>query len=142
MCIKIRQLSIGLTLVAVVMLASCSQKNNESATNTSESATPAATPESTTTTAPNSTESMSKHPGAATTKKKPAVPELALKLGTVPSGETTCPSNAPVKGKVTKKRGNIYHLAKTPDYNKVKPDICFKDQATAEKAGFRAPKTH
>jgi hypothetical protein len=26
------------------------------------------------------------------------------------------------------------------DYEKVKPDICFKDPATAEQAGFRAPK--
>ncbi|WP_442936804.1 sunset domain-containing protein [Nostoc sp.] len=34
----------------------------------------------------------------------------------------------------------MYHLPKTLDYEKVKPDICFKDPATAQLAGFRAPK--
>ncbi|MEH2383437.1 MAG: hypothetical protein V7K27_31880, partial [Nostoc sp.] len=64
----------------------------------------------------------------------------AQNLGVKPQNETTCPSDAPLKGKITKKRGNIYHLPKTLDYEKVKPDICFKDPATAQKAGFRAPK--
>ena len=57
-----------------------------------------------------------------------------------PQGETTCPSQAPVKGKITRNRGNIYHLAKSRNYDQTRPDICFKDEATAEKAGFRAPK--
>jgi hypothetical protein len=57
-----------------------------------------------------------------------------------PQNETTCPSDAQVKGKITNKRGNIYHVPKTLDYEKVKLDICFKDPATAQLAGFRAPK--
>ncbi|PSB26695.1 hypothetical protein C7B82_19030 [Stenomitos frigidus ULC18] len=70
----------------------------------------------------------------------PTLSANASTLGVKPSNETTCPSNAPVKGKVTKKRGNIYHVAKEPDFARVKPEICFKDTATAEKAGFRAPR--
>ncbi len=70
----------------------------------------------------------------------PVMPANAAKLGVKPTNATTCPATAPVKGKVTKKRGNIYHVAKGPDYANVKPEICFKDTATAEKAGFRAPK--
>jgi hypothetical protein len=129
MHIKIRQISIGLTLVAVVMLASCGKKAEDSTSNT---------PDNTTTASPSSsTESNS---AASKTKTKAPIPESVAKLGVIPTGETTCPGDAPVKGKITKKRGNIYHLAKTPDYDKVKPDICFKDKATAEKAGFRAPK--
>jgi hypothetical protein len=142
MNIKIRQLSIGLTLVAVVMLASCGQKQAESPTNTSENATPSAPAENPMAGSPsNNTESMSKHPGASKIRRKAVVPAAALKLGVAPTGETICPSDSPVKGKVTKKRGNIYHLAQTPDYDKVKPDICFKDKDTAEKAGFRAPRS-
>jgi hypothetical protein len=50
--------------------------------------------------------------------------------------------NAIVKKTKGKARGlgNIYHVPKTLDYEKVKPDICFKDPATAQLAGFRAPK--
>ncbi len=62
-----------------------------------------------------------------------------LKLGVLPQG-TTCPGKDPVKGKITKKRGKIYHLPKSPNYDQAKPEICFPDGATAEKAGFRAPK--
>jgi len=142
MNIKIRQLSIGLTLVAVVMLASCGKKQAESPTSTSENPTSSAPPENAMSGSSGSdTESMSKHPGASKVRTKPPVPALALKLGAAPTGETVCPSDSPVKGKVTKKRGNIYHLANTPDYDKVKPDICFKDKVTAEKAGFRAPRS-
>jgi hypothetical protein len=131
MQIKTRQLSIVLTLATVVMLASCNKKPDDSASNP---------PDNTTTASPISTDS-SEHPGASRAKSKATIPAAAAKLGVPPSGETTCPSSAPVKGKVTKKRGNIYHLAKTPDYDKTKPDICFLDKATAEKAGFRAPKS-
>jgi hypothetical protein len=35
---------------------------------------------------------------------------------------------------------NLLKIAKSLDYDKVKPDICFKDTLTAEKAGFKAPK--
>jgi len=77
---------------------------------------------------------------SASPQAKPTLSANAAKLGVKPTNETTCPTSDPVKGKVTKKRGDIYHVAKEPDYGKVKPDICFKDTATAEKAGFRAPK--
>jgi hypothetical protein len=133
MTIKIRQLSISLTLLAVVMLASCGKKPEDTGSNT---------PETTTSSSPTSQEeSTSKHPGESKAKGKgKTVDSAAAQLGVKPTGTTTCPSDASVKGKITKKRGNIYHLAKTPDYDKTKPDICFKDKATAEKAGYRAPK--
>jgi len=132
MQIKTRQLSIVLTLATVVMLASCNKKPDDSASNPTDN---------TTTASPSSTDS-SEHPVAPSrAKSKASIPVAAAKLGVPPSGETTCPINAPVKGKVTKKRGNIYHLANKPDYDKTKPDICFVDKATAEKAGFRAPKS-
>jgi hypothetical protein len=78
-------------------------------------------------------------PTTAAAPIQPAVPEAAMKLGAKPKDATNCPPNAPVKGTVTKKRGNIYQTTKSPDYAQVKPDICFKDTATAEKAGFKVP---
>lgn len=121
--IKLRRFSIGLTLLTLVMLASCGQKTEESASTNPEK--PAA---------------VSQVKPTAKSGTNAAIPAEAQKLGVKPQGETTCPSNAPIKGKVTQKRGNIYHTSKLPDYAKVKPDICFKDTATAEKAGFTAPK--
>ncbi len=64
----------------------------------------------------------------------------AQQLGVKPTNATTCPTTAPIKGKVSKKRGLIYHVPKSPDFGATKPEICFADIATAEKAGFRAPK--
>ncbi|MBD2339788.1 hypothetical protein H6G64_22715 [Calothrix sp. FACHB-156] len=125
--ISARQFGMGLTLLAVLILASCGQKPEESASN-SENPTAVSqvkpTAKSATSTSTNQT----------------VIPAEVQKLGVKPEGETACPSNAPIKGKITKKRGNIYHIAKSPDYAKVKPDICFKDTATAEKAGFSVPK--
>ncbi|MEH2298251.1 MAG: hypothetical protein V7K88_04095 [Nostoc sp.] len=162
---KPRLLSIGLTLLAIVMLASCSKKPEEASS--SISSTPSAieqTPSSgnaATSTPPKAQESTSSTPSTpsaieqtpssgnaatSTAKKRPspanktAVLTGAEKLGVKPQGETTCPSQAPVKGKITKNRGNIYHVAKSRNYDQTKPDICFKDEVTAEKAGFRAPK--
>jgi hypothetical protein len=110
------------------MLASCGNKPEESATTNSEKPTAVSQVK----------------PGAkgetSTSGTKTAIPAEAQKLGVKPQDATTCPSNALIKGNITKKRGNIYHIAKSPDYAGVKPDICFKDTATAEKAGFRAPK--
>ncbi len=79
-------------------------------------------------------------PTTAAAPAKPVVPEAAMKLGVKPKDATNCPPNDLVKGSVTKKHGNIYQTTKSPDYAKVKPDICFKDTATAEKAGFKVPK--
>ncbi|MDZ8051162.1 MAG: hypothetical protein RMX68_017960 [Aulosira sp. ZfuVER01] len=121
---KLRRFSIGLTLLTIVMLASCGNKPEESATTNTEKPT-----------------AVSQVKPTANSGTTAAIPADAQKLGVKPQGETACPSNAPIKGKITKKRGNIYHIAKSPDYAKVKPDICFKDTATAEKAGFRAPKS-
>jgi hypothetical protein len=74
------------------------------------------------------------------TSAKPALSAEAQKLGVKPKDVSNCPENAPVKGNVTKKRGELYFTSKFADYKQVKPEICFKDTATAEKAGFRAPK--
>lgn len=126
--LKSRQVSIALALLAVLMLASCGQ--NTSAPNAgSTNATPATTPVT----------SGSNTDTSTTGGTTASVPADAAKLGAKPTGETTCPSNAPIKGKITQKRGNIYHVAKSLDYAKVKPDICFQDTATAEKAGFKLP---
>ena len=57
------------------------------------------------------------------------------------SQESKCAANEPVKGNIGK-NGNIYHLPGTPGYDVVKAETCFKDAASAEKAGYRAPKTH
>jgi len=132
--LKHHQWSIGLTLLAVLMLTSCGKKPEEPVSSTPENPTAISQVKS----SPTAATTTSKKPGESRTKA--VIPPEAEKLGVKPQGETTCPSDAPVKGNITKKRGNIYHVAKSPDYNKTKPDICFKDQATAEKAGFRAPK--
>lgn len=47
-----------------------------------------------------------------------------------------CPESHPVKG-IT--RSGIYHDASSRWYEKAKADICFRDGAAAEEAGFRPP---
>lgn len=118
--LKLHQSIIGLALLTTLTLVSCGKKADEPTASTSES--PAAS---------------SAEPASSTSNS--AVPAAAQKLGVKPQSDTACPSSAPIKGEVTKKRGNIYRVAKAPDYAKVKPVICFKDTATAEKAGFKAP---
>ena len=147
--LKPRQLSMVVTLFTVLMLSSCSPKPEESTSTTPQTPTAVApaSPASSTAASPVPSTAASPVPGNTTSSsKKPAsanktaVLAAAQNLGVKPQNETTCPSDALVKGKITKKRGNIYHLPKTSDYEKVKPDICFKDPATAQLAGFRAPK--
>ncbi|MEH2408577.1 sunset domain-containing protein [Nostoc sp.] len=151
--LKSRQLSIVLTLFTVLMLGSCGKKPEESASTTTTPQTPTAisqaSPGSVTEGNPGSNKQASPAPGNTTTPSsnksisgdnKTAVLAAGQKLGVKPQSETSCPSDALVKGKITKKRGNIYHIPKSLDYEKVKPDICFKDPATAQQAGFRAPK--
>ncbi|MHC5672355.1 sunset domain-containing protein [Nostoc sp.] len=150
--LKPRKLSMVVMLFTVLMLSSCGKKPEESTTTTTTSQTPTAvapaSPASSTAASPVPSTAASPVPGNTTSSsKKPAsagnktaVLAAAQSLGVKPQSETTCPSDALVKGKITKKRGNIYHLPKTLDYEKVKPDICFKDPATAQQAGFRAPK--
>jgi hypothetical protein len=49
--------------------------------------------------------------------KKKQIKELETqKLGFLPTDETNCPKNAPVKGKITKKNGDIYHLTDSENY--------------------------
>lgn len=140
--LKPRQLSMVLTLFTVLMLGSCAKKPEESTSTTPSSPTAVApaNPASSTAAspAPANTTSSSKKPASA--GNKTAVLAAAQNLGVKPQNQTTCPSDAQVKGKITNKRGNIYHVPKTLDYEKVKPDICFKDANTAQLAGFRAPK--
>ncbi|MHC5936334.1 sunset domain-containing protein [Nostoc sp.] len=140
--LKPRQLSMVVTLFTVLMLSSCGKKPEESTSTTSQTPTAVAPASPASSTAaspvPGNTTSSSNKPASA--GNKTAVLAAAQNLGVKPQNETTCPNDALVKGKITNKRGNIYHLPKTLDYEKVKPDICFKDPATAQKAGFRAPK--
>jgi predicted small lipoprotein YifL len=131
--LKPRESTIALALLAVLTLTSCGQKAETP--DAGATASPASTPASPASTAGSSTSNGSGESGS-----NASIPPEAAKLGVKPTNETTCPNNALVKGKVTKKRGNIYHIAKSPDYDKVKPDICFKDTLTAEKAGFKALK--
>ncbi|MHC5599699.1 MAG: sunset domain-containing protein [Nostoc sp.] len=152
--LKPRQLNMVVTLLTVFILSSCGQKPEESTSTTPQTptaiapASPASSPVSSPGSSPTSNPVSSPIPGGNTTSssKKPAsankaaVLAAAQNLGVKPQNETTCPTDALVKGKITNKRGNIYHVPKTLDYEKVKPDICFKDPATAQQAGFRAPK--
>ena len=148
--LKPRQMGIMLTLFTVLMLGSCGKKPEESTSTTPSSPTAVApaNPASSTAANPASSTAASPIPGNTTSSsKKPAsvgnktaVLAAAQNLGVKPQNQTTCPSDAQVKGKITNKRGNIYHVPKTLDYEKVKPDICFKDANTAQLAGFRAPK--
>ncbi|MCV3215702.1 hypothetical protein OGM63_19665 [Plectonema radiosum NIES-515] len=124
--LKPRQSTIALALLAVLTLTSCGKK--------------AETPDAGATASPASTPGSSTSNDSGQSGSNASIPPEAAKLGVKPTNATTCPNNALVKGEVTKKRGNIYRIAKSPDYDKVKPDICFKDTLTAEKAGFQAPK--
>ncbi|MBR8836007.1 MAG: hypothetical protein DSM106950_18785 [Stigonema ocellatum SAG 48.90 = DSM 106950] len=132
-----------IAFLAILAISGCGKKNDETASTTPSSA-PAGenTPQSTSTTPSAPVTATSPSSGKATTATSPTKGTLtaeAQQLGVKPQG-TACPKNAPVKGKITAKRGNIYHTAKSPDFAKVNPDICFADTATAEKAGFSAPK--
>jgi hypothetical protein len=74
--------------------------------------------------------------------KKKQIKEIEKqKLGVLPTNETDCPKNAPIKGKIAKERGRIYHLSGTNNYDRVKPDVCFSTKENAEKAGFKTGKT-
>ncbi|MGA7935866.1 MAG: hypothetical protein WCA35_20105 [Kovacikia sp.] len=133
-----RQLVALVALSAAFMLGSCAKKEDQAAmapSATPSSAMAPASPSASPSVAATSSPMVMASPGA-----KTALSAEAQKLGVKPETETTCPTNAPVKGNVTKKRGDLYFTAKFPDYKAVKPEICFKDTETAEKAGFRAPK--
>lgn len=123
--------TVFLALLAVLTLSSCGGNKTDEPI-TSEA------PNKTTTQAPpggTSTTTDSK----TSTKGSKTLSAEAQKLGVKPTGKE-CPKDAAVKGNINNKGNNIYHLAKDKGYAAVNPEICFKDVATAEKAGFRAPK--
>ncbi|MFB2835546.1 hypothetical protein [Floridanema evergladense] len=119
-----KKLTASLVLLGVLALTACGQGNQPAADTTpgtetpAATNTPAATPEATSATTPAET--------------------TATTAGVPPKG-SDCPSDAPIKGVDTKKRGKIYHTTTYPDYKTVKATICFKDVASAEKAGYKLP---
>jgi pyruvate/2-oxoglutarate dehydrogenase complex dihydrolipoamide acyltransferase (E2) component len=137
---KPRHVTVLIALSAMLMLASCAKKEDQTASAPSAAPSAAPSPASPASPATSPSSPTSTSMGTPSNNSKPAVSASAQKLGVKPTDATTCPTNAPVKGNVTKKRGELYFTAKFPDYKTVKPEICFKDTATAEKAGFRAPK--
>jgi hypothetical protein len=85
---------------------------------------------------------MSSKVPAAKTSTSPAAGAAKPPAGT-PSGapattEKLCAAPTAVKGNIGKEK--IYHLPGTSGYDVVKAEECFKDAASAEKAGYRAPK--
>jgi len=156
--IAYRRWTACLVMLTVLSLSSCTKKSGDTtASNSStqpaaQSSSPASTTASKTPTTTASSESTptasdqstSTASGKSTTKvlpkassRKTLSPE-AEKLGVKPKG-TDCPSEAPVKGNLNKGK-QIYHESKEASYKQVKPEICFADVATAQKAGFRAAK--
>jgi hypothetical protein len=122
---------VTISLLVILAISGCGGQKSDNAGgggDTTSTATATASPG----------ETASSSTGTSTTK--PTVSAEAQKLGVKPTGETTCPKDAPVKGLITKKHGNIYQTTKFPDYAKVKPKICFKDETTAQKAGYKALK--
>ncbi|MDF5720564.1 MAG: hypothetical protein PUP91_08770 [Rhizonema sp. PD37] len=117
--LKFPRFTIGLALLAALMLSSCGQKSETPTADSSPAATPA-----------------SSGAPAADTSGSVGTADTA---GVKPNG-TTCPSGSLVKGETTKKRGKIYIVTKSPDYAKAPVELCFKDTASAEKAGYKAPK--
>jgi len=130
-----------LVLLTALALSSCTKKEDVATTEPTTPSTPA-----TSTTAKESpmkdsmrqdkTSSPKKSPSMDKTKALPANVE---KMGMKPQGKD-CPSKAPIKGNVSKKGEYIYHEASAKHYKDIKPEICFADVATAQKAGFRARK--
>ncbi len=159
----------GLMLLTVLALSSCGNNqpvdtasNNSASTPTveaSESPSPTTSPsqsqsssttsasqsQSSSTSSPSETQSpKAKKQGDKPQRKASATAQQTLspeaeKLGVQPEGRN-CPSNAPIKGKTNQKGRQVFHTPGTPRYQRLKPEICFADAATAQKAGFRASK--
>ena len=70
-------------------------------------------------------------PKAAPAKKKPLVAAWVEPTGDV------CPTSHPVKAKLSSK---IFHLPGMLNYDRTKPDRCYKDAPAAEGDGLRAAK--
>ena len=132
--------TLTIAFLAILAISGCGKKNDDATTSPTVESTPQST--ATTGSAPSGGTSSSNSGNSGTATTKGTLTAEAQQLGVKPQGETTCPTNAPVKGVVVKRgnRGNIYHTTKSPDYKTVKPILCFADVATAQKAGFKAPK--
>ncbi len=136
---KPRHVTVLIGLSAMLMLASCAKKEDQTAS--APSAAPSAAPSPASPASPATSPLPSVNlDGNAIKQGKTSRFCGGSEIGVKPTDATTCPTNAPVKGNVTKKRGELYFTTKYPDYKTVKPEICFKDTATAEKAGFKLPK--
>ena len=135
-----RRWTLTIAFLAILAISGCGGQKSDNSATTSPGGE--STPQSTATTgsAPSGGTSSSNSGNSGTATSKGTLTAEAQQLGVKPQGATACPKNAPVKGVATAKRGNIYQTAKSPDYKNVKPIICFTDVATAEKAGFSAPK--
>jgi hypothetical protein len=153
--VNCRRWTAGLVLLAVLALSSCGKKSDEStasnsssqpagqssapAGSTTASTTASKEPTATATSKSTTSKSSSSNTSKSSSSKSSALSAEAQKLGVKPNG-TDCPTNAPIKGNLSKKGNQIYHDTKEASYKTVKPEICFADVATAQKAGFRAPK--
>jgi hypothetical protein len=110
--------AIGAATVAMLtLLSGCGNKAEEPAAMSSKVPVASASPKAST--SPASGKTPAATPGAATAEKLCAAPTA-------------------VKGNIGKEK--IYHLPGTSGYDVVKAEECFKDAASAEKAGYRAPK--
>lgn len=58
--------------------------------------------------------------------------------GSVPgTGGYTCPPGYPIKGNINARKEKIYHGPGGAYYEKTKPEVCFRTEEDAQKAGFR-----
>lgn len=129
-----RSWTVCLALLTVLALSSCTKKSDNTTANKTGSGSATQSSTSTTSTTASKTTTTT-----ASSKKSKTLSPQAQKLGVKPTG-SNCPGNAPIKGNLNNKGESIYHEAKSSGYKAVKAEICFKDVATAQKAGFRAPK--
>lgn len=132
-----------LILLTALTISSCGKKADDTATTTAPGNSTAQTDKGGTTTAqdPTTTTGAKDTTGSKTaTAGSSTISAEARKLGVKPTG-TACPATAPIKGNVNKKLNKkIYHEAKEAGFDKIKPELCFADAATAQKAGFVARK--
>lgn len=133
--INYRHWTTCLVLLTALTISSCGKKADDTATNA-----PGDTANTTTAQDPTTTTGAKNAAGSKTAKANTKLSAEAKKLGVTPTG-TTCPPTAPIKGNINKKGNKIYHeVTKAKGFDKIKPEICFADTATAQKAGFVAPK--
>lgn len=133
--INYRHWTTCLILLTALTVSSCAKKADDTASAPGDS-----TANTTTAQAPTTTTGATNATGANNAKADTKLSAEAKKLGVMPTG-TTCPPTAPIKGNINKKGNKIYHEAKAKGFDKIKPEICFADTATAQKAGFVARKT-